>query len=90
MTSARVVQNPRIIAQNAGDELVLYNADTRHIHILNDTARFIWDLCDGHHSPADIEHLLRANFDLTPGFDALNDIKETIDALITKQLLFTS
>lgn len=48
--------------RQAGAENALYNPDTGSIHILNDTALAIWDLCDGETDP---EEMISAICDLS-------------------------
>lgn len=61
--SKEVISNRgSIIVKDMGEETVLYNPDTRKIHILNNTALFIWQLCDGRHSIEDISAAVVAKF----------------------------
>lgn len=43
-----------IIVQELVDELLIYNTQTARAHCLNQTARLIWDECDGEKSVAEI------------------------------------
>jgi hypothetical protein len=42
------------MAREVGGELMLYDATGKVVHVLNDTARFVWERCDGKHSADDI------------------------------------
>ncbi len=43
-------------------EMVLYDSAHQRVHILNPTAAFIWQLCDGDHTPAAIVDTLAARY----------------------------
>lgn len=47
-----------------GNETLLYQANGKAIHVLNPTARRIWELCDGQHTAQEMEQLIRAEFQL--------------------------
>ncbi|MCG3209549.1 MAG: hypothetical protein FOGNACKC_03176 [Anaerolineae bacterium] len=82
------IQKPDIISQEAGDETILYRVESQTIHVLNPTARHIWELCDGRHTPADIARSLRAAFDgVSPEFDLEASVRHTLAELAEKQLL---
>ena len=36
-----------ILERQVGEEHMLYDAAGRRVHVLNETARFVWALCDG-------------------------------------------
>ena len=40
--------------RKVGTEYMLYDTFGRVIHVLNETAQFIWQRCDGEHSVSDI------------------------------------
>ena len=40
-------QNQSMLVRRLDDELVVYERESRAIHRLNDTAGFVWELCDG-------------------------------------------
>ena len=70
-----------IITQDIGDEVVLRNADQKTIHVLNTTARIIWDICDGEHTVEDMEHQLRERFSIPDNVNVLDDILNTLNTL---------
>ena len=47
-------QKVGIIAQQVLEEMVLYDAEREEGYSLNESARLIWDLCDGKRSIVDI------------------------------------
>jgi|GEM_PF-554568 len=43
-----------IVARDLDGEAILYNPETRQVHILNKAALLVWQLCDGQHSIGDM------------------------------------
>jgi pyrroloquinoline quinone biosynthesis protein D len=66
---------------------MLYDSSSNTFHVLNETAEFIWELCDGEHSVDEIEDEVRAHFDVPEGIDLRTDIERTLAALEKKGLL---
>ena len=59
MNTTRPVRKPDITVKDIGGETLLYSAAEEAIHILNPTARLIWELCDGEHTVEDMEQAIR-------------------------------
>ena len=76
-----------IAAEKAGREMLLYNAETETIHVLNSTAQLIWDLCDGKHSAAEIAQVVRTRFSVADGYDILDDVQRTLALFASLGLL---
>jgi len=87
MNATRPVREPGIIVQDVGDETVLYSAERKAIHILNPTAKRIWELCDGEHTLADIVKALRASFFIADEHDVMGGIQRTLKVFADKGLL---
>jgi len=85
--TARPLVKKDVLVHDLGEQTVLYSAEGRAIHVLNRTARLIWDLCDGEHSLQDMERALRASFAVPEGHDVCADIQHTLDELFSKELL---
>ena len=51
---ANPVRREGIMERQVGDERMLYDAVGRAVHVLNETAYFIWERCDGKHSADEI------------------------------------
>lgn len=64
---------------------MVYNQKGESIHILNETAAFIFDLCTGDHTLKDIAGELRSSFEVSG--DIENDVKETIENLKSLELI---
>ncbi|MEW5804174.1 MAG: PqqD family protein [bacterium] len=56
-----------LMLRDLDEETILYDPDTRQIHILNKTAFLVWQLCDGMHSIADMTAAITRTCSLTQG-----------------------
>jgi hypothetical protein len=70
-----------------GSELVIY--DERHglFHILNSTARRIWQLCDGTHGVEDIVGEMSRMFPHTAVGTLRQDVERTLASLKDKEVI---
>jgi hypothetical protein len=80
-------RNHGITLQDIGKEMILYRKEDKAIHVLNQTARVIWDLCDGLHSLDDIEQALRERFTIPDHHDVAGDVQRTLATFQEKGLL---
>ncbi len=67
-----------ILARKTGDEWVLYDSDNKSVHIVNATAQFVWQLCDGSHTLIDIAQQMQEAFQVPEG----TDVKQSLDKII--------
>ena len=81
------VRKPGITTKNIGDETLLCSAKEEAVHVLNPTAKLIWELCDGQHTVADMEQAIRASFSVADGQDVSRDVQRTLDVFADKGLL---
>lgn len=61
-----VKRRSEIMKRPVGKEYMLYDAVGRKVHVLNETAHFVWELCDGTCSIDDIVSRAAAAFDASP------------------------
>lgn len=47
VSEARPLRRPGMWLRQAEDEIAVYDREGGRIHLMNDTALAIWDLCDG-------------------------------------------
>lgn len=87
MSTTKPVRTPGVVVQDIGDETLLYSAEGEAIHVLNPTARLIWELCDGEHTTADLVQALRASFSIDAERDVTADIRRTLEDLAARGLL---
>ncbi|MBV7333612.1 PqqD family protein [Chloroflexi bacterium TSY] len=57
MNSQPPVRKPDIHTKDLGTETLLYSAKFGAIHILNPTAKCIWEMCDGQHTMEEMAHI---------------------------------
>jgi hypothetical protein len=79
-----------VLVRQLGEESMLYDSEKGTIHILNPTAEFIWNLCDGNHDVEAMEQELRNAFDIPQGRDLVKDIEGILEAFNEKELLATN
>ncbi|NSW56574.1 MAG: PqqD family protein [Armatimonadetes bacterium] len=48
------VRRKDLLGRQVADEWMIYDASGKAVHVLNETARFVWDRCDGEHDVEDI------------------------------------
>ncbi len=87
MKETKPVSKPDFVIKDIGGETMLYSATDEMVHILNPTAHLIWELCDGEHTLADIEKVIRAKFSVPQAHNVEQDIRHTLDSFAQKGLL---
>ena len=70
-----------------GAETMLYDPEREAVHILNPTARLIWETCTGEHTIADIVAAIRRQYTGTEGIDVHNQVQRTLDTFAARGLL---
>ncbi|MGQ3683849.1 MAG: PqqD family protein [Candidatus Loosdrechtia sp.] len=78
-----------VFLQDIGREAMLYCTREKYFHILNPTARLIWELCDGKHTIEDMEQAMRNHFSLAAEYNVTEDILQTLNFFSNKGLLET-
>ena len=86
MTIENVSQVEDVIWRRIGDDIVVISNDGLATHILNKTAAFIWELCDGKHGIDDMAGSLYDHFDV-PEEEAKADVREIIEKLLQLGIL---
>ncbi len=85
--STKPQRKPDIMANDLGEQMALYSVEGKAVHVLNPTAKLIWDLCDGEHSLEDIEAAIRSSFAVPEGHDVQAAVRRTVHELSEKGLL---
>ncbi|MDQ7087856.1 MAG: PqqD family protein [Acidobacteriota bacterium] len=70
-----------------GAELMLCDDERKLVHILNSTARRIWDLCDGTHGVDEIAAEISAMFPGIPRERVLDDVQTALADLEAKGVI---
>ncbi len=76
-----------ILAKESGDDLMLYDIQKDTIHVLNPTARMIYNLYKKGKPVSEIENIIRKNFQYDEAHDLMNDIEKCLDDLRGKGVL---
>ena len=87
LTTRRPLKKEKVVFRDIGDEAVLYNPQTKAIHVLNKTSSLVWESCDGKHSLEMIEKKIKETFEVSNSQDVKDDIRETINNFSEKGLI---
>ena len=87
MNSIKPRSRSDVITRDVRNQRVLYDNVSHSSHVLNETAEFIWNLCDGEHSVPELAEEVRTFFDVPAEVDLEVDIKNTLKILEKKGLL---
>lgn len=87
MNITKPVRNEGVFIQDIGRETLLYSDKEKLIHVLNPTAKLIWELCDGMHTVEDMERAIRESFSLSPEHDVIGDIQRTLEVFDLKGIV---
>jgi hypothetical protein len=60
-----------------GHEVMLYDLTGKTIHVLNETASFIWNCCDGNHNVNDMAKKTSGLFNI-PSEKTISDIEDCL------------
>jgi hypothetical protein len=61
-TQNPIARNNGLVVQEAAGETLIYDVNSNKAHCLNATAAFVWKVCDGNNSVADINNLMEKEF----------------------------
>jgi len=81
------IRNEDILEKEVDDGIILYNPNEEKIFSLNNTAAYIWTLCDGKNTVSNIINSLKEDFNnINDGIIDIvkNSIKEMIDNHLIK------
>lgn len=87
MNTTKLIRKQGIIVQEMGHETLLCSAMGKAIHILNPTAKLIWELCDGGHAREEMEQVIRARFSIPDGRDVAEDVRQTLEVFTKKGIV---
>ncbi len=76
--SVRPIKRNGIQLHSVDDELLLYDAESQHVSVINQSAKAIWDCCDGQNDILTISEKLTELFDCKPA-DILPDVCKSIN-----------
>ena len=77
----------KIIAKELESELMLYETEKDSVHLLNPTARRVYELCKEGRNPTEIEQEMQRNFQVDDSQDLRADLMRCLEELRSKQLI---
>jgi len=66
---------------------LLYDSGAGILHVINRTAEFVWEMCDGSHSVEDIAEAMPDAFETPEGTDVKKDVEVIIQSFVDKGVL---
>jgi hypothetical protein len=79
-------RRPNLMTRRIDAEAVVLDPQAGYVHQLNETARCVWDRCDGAQSAADIAADLAAIYD-APQEQVLSDVVATLETFVRLGLM---
>ncbi|MDI9584483.1 MAG: PqqD family protein [Acidobacteriota bacterium] len=80
------VRRKDLLGRQVADEWMIYDASGKAVHVLNETARFVWDRCDGEHGVDDIVTEAVALYEISET-EAREDILECLASFAELSIL---
>ena len=77
LRQGKPLRRPGVWFRQAGDENAVYDPLTESLHLLNDTALAIWELCDGETKPAEMVKAICDLFETFPE-DVTQDVHQIL------------
>jgi Coenzyme PQQ synthesis protein D (PqqD) len=78
-----------LVSTPMNPDLLIYNPESRQIHVLNKTARQIWEWLDDDITPAQMASRLESQYEGLSRDQALQDINELLQLYVEARLLRT-
>lgn len=80
MVNNKINRSDDIIWRKIENEIAVLKSDGRTVHILNETAAYIWEMCDGNHDPDEIAASICTHFDVAFA-EAKSDVYKALSEL---------
>lgn len=87
MNDIRPKRRDDLLTQTLVDEFLIIDMDGQVVHVLNPTAKLVWSLCDGDHTPSDIVAIVQAQYKETAADTISADVATTLAELREKKVL---
>lgn len=75
MDTRKPLRKSDIVSQKIGDECMLYDPSTGSMHVINSTAEFVFNLCDGTKNLGEIEHLMQKTHQISEKHHVRKDLE---------------
>ena len=85
----RPIRKEGVSIYSLGKEWFLHDKNDGNVHVINGTARFIWELCDGCNTLEEIESAIKVSYEIRPDGDLANIIKDILHQFWQLGLLAT-
>jgi hypothetical protein len=82
MTDVRHRKRDGVVSRNLGEECILYDETRGGMHVVNPVAGFVFGLCDGRNTPAEMEARVREAFAVPEGSDLRGDVERILQKLV--------
>ena len=87
MTPSCPCRRDDVEARKLGNEWLLYDPRSGAVHVINDSARRVWELCDGTRNMTDIESNLATAYTVPDTADVHQDVELVLQSFSEKGLL---
>ena len=78
MNTSKPSRKEGILSRQLGDEWLLYDAANGSVHVINSMAEFVWKMCDGSRTFADMEEQIRNTFSVPDRVNLRKDLEGII------------
>jgi hypothetical protein len=80
--SSKPLRREGILSRQLGEESILYDSKNGNVHVINSVAEFVWNMCDGSHSVADMEGRVRETYRSSGEANVLEDLQTIIQDFV--------
>lgn len=80
MNKAKPVRREGVLSRRVGEEWMLYDTNNESVHIINQVAVFVWNMCDGEHTLEDMEKSVTDEYDVSEGQKVTKDVEGIINS----------
>lgn len=87
MTMVHPRRNAELALRHVDGESLLYDESASRVHVLNATAEFVWQRCDGFHTVEEIAQELRREFDVPEDHPVEADVLSLVASFRELKLL---
>jgi uncharacterized protein len=79
MSNKNPLRTDHVYGRSIGKKAILYDSMTNLVHVVNMTAYFVWNMCDGLHQIGDIVGALADSFEIDDDVNVNEDVKRIIN-----------
>ena len=90
MTPLKPLRRDDVKARKLGSEWMLYDDRSGSVHIINETAAKVWELCDGTRTVEEMAAALAEQYRTPPDANVPQDVAAVIESFAEKDVLQSS